>query len=158
VAQAITLIFVGEMGLKLLALSCQGYWADRWNALDGAIVTVSLCDLGLTLLGTKTNINFSFLRILRMLRVLRVLRLMRTWNELYRIIVTFGKVRCALSIPRRLGCPTLAVCSLLAGPVLTQMPIDRDSPPQAIAQMTNLFVLYALFIFIFSLFGMQVRP
>jgi hypothetical protein len=40
------------------------------------------------------------------------------------------RVRRSLSIPRPLGGP-LAVCSLLAGHLLTQRPMDRPSPPQA---------------------------
>jgi hypothetical protein len=41
------------------------------------------------------------------------------------------RVRRWLSIPRPLGCPlTVTGCLLLAGPPLTQRPMDRDSPPQ----------------------------
>ena len=94
IATVITLLFVAEMGLKLCALGCGGYWTDGWNQLDGTIVIVSLFDLGLTLaqalgvLGGGNSANMSFLRILRMLRLLRILRLMKSWRGLYNIVMT----------------------------------------------------------------------
>ena len=95
IATVITLLFVTEMGLKLCALGCGGYWADGWNQLDGTIVIVSLLDLGLTLAqalgilgGDANSANMSFLRILRMLRLLRIIRLMKAWRGLYNIVMT----------------------------------------------------------------------
>ena len=103
-ATVITLIFILEMGLKLLALGCAAYWADGWNRLDGTIVILSMIDLSLELWvalagssGSEAP-SLSFLRILRMLRVLRMLRLMRSWKGLYKIIITLVS-----SIPQARG-------------------------------------------------------
>jgi len=74
---AITLLFMAEMGLKLVGLGCAGYWRDGWNVLDGTIVIISFFDLALTIAFAGGGPNISFLRILRMLRMLRILRLMR---------------------------------------------------------------------------------
>eukprot|EP00965_Chrysotila_dentata_P062885 2083242-Pleurochrysis_carterae.AAC.1 len=80
----ITVIFICEMVLKLLALGCHGYWSDGWNRLDGTIVLVSTVELALAFSTAGSGVNLSFLRILRMLRVMRVLRLMRQWHGLYK--------------------------------------------------------------------------
>ena len=87
----ITIIFIVEMGIKLIGLGCVGYWSDSWNLLDGTIVSVSIVELLLNAMNSGTGMKVSFLRILRMLRVLRVMRLMRTWKGLYNIVTTFGR-------------------------------------------------------------------
>ena len=92
----ITVLFMVEMTMKLIALGCGGYWKDDWNKLDGIIVLLSALDLGLTLFssgggGANEGGRFSFVRMLRILRLLRVLRLMRSWKELYRIVHVFVK-------------------------------------------------------------------
>ena len=84
----ITWIFIGEMGLKLYGLGCEGYWRDGWNRLDGTIVSISIFEMVLSALFADSGMNLSFLRILRMLRVARMLRLMRSWKGLYKIIST----------------------------------------------------------------------
>ena len=86
----VTLIFIGEMGLKISALGWGGYWADTWNKLDGSIVIVSIVELSIsTLLGDL--IDVTFLRAFRMLRVLRMARLLRQWKSLYQIVMTLVK-------------------------------------------------------------------
>jgi hypothetical protein len=37
-ATVISLLFIVEMGVKLVGLGCKGYWSDGWNKLDGTIV------------------------------------------------------------------------------------------------------------------------
>ena len=116
----ITLAFIGEMGLKIVGLGWGGYWADRWNVLDGTIVSLSIGELLITdilsFLENGSVPNLSFLRILRMLRVMRMLRLMKSWKGLYRILSTFLR---------------------------------------ALMQISNLFVLMFLIMWIFALIGMQ---
>lgn len=41
----ITWVFVWEMGLKLIAMGCVGYWSDGWNQLDGMVVLISIVDM-----------------------------------------------------------------------------------------------------------------
>ena len=94
---ALTLLFLAEMCVKLLGLGCAGYWADRWNALDGSIVVISMVEMIATLLAAAGDVHLGFLRMLRMLRVLRVLRLMRSWTGLYRIVSSFLKALPQLS-------------------------------------------------------------
>lgn len=88
--------FVLEMVLKLGGFGCAGYWADKWNTLDGTLVLLSLPDIAASFLAARSDgVNLSYLRILRvlrMLRVLRILRLMRSWRGLYVIISTFLRV------------------------------------------------------------------
>ena len=81
----ISLLFIIEMGIKLAGLGWDGYWSDKWNALDGTIVSLSIIEMVLTVF----SMNISFLRVLRMLRVVRMLRLMRTWKGLYKVVTTF---------------------------------------------------------------------
>jgi hypothetical protein len=49
----VTILFMIEMGLKLLGLGCSGYWADGWNQLDGTIVIASAFDLGSALFASE---------------------------------------------------------------------------------------------------------
>ena len=35
-------VFILEMGLKLLGMGWLPYWADKWNQLDGTIVSMPL--------------------------------------------------------------------------------------------------------------------
>ena len=86
---AITWAFIVEMLLKLVGLGCWAYWSDKWNALDGTIVLLSIFELVLTALSQGTGVKLSFLRMLRMLRILRLLKLMRSWRGLYKIVTTF---------------------------------------------------------------------
>ena len=92
-ASIITWIFIVEMAIKLRGLGCTGYWADRWNVLDGSIVMMSIVEMIVTsILAGMGGVNLSYLRMLRMLRVMRILRLMRSWRGLYVIISTFVRV------------------------------------------------------------------
>lgn len=88
-SRTVTWIFIAEMGLKLLALGCADYWVDRWNALDGSIVSISMLEMVLDALFAGQGTQLSFLRTLRLLRVARVLRLMRSWRGLYEVIAVF---------------------------------------------------------------------
>ena len=90
----ITWAFVVEMGVKLVVLGWRTYWSDRWNALDGSIVSISLFEWVVeSIYGLSgawdSHIKLTFLRVLRILRVLRVMRLMRTWQGLYNVVMVF---------------------------------------------------------------------
>ena len=82
----ITYVFIVEMGLKLLGMGWMPYWSDTWNQLDGAIVTMSMVEIAITLLLADTGVNISFLR---MLRLLRLLRLLKAWPGLYHVVKSF---------------------------------------------------------------------
>ena len=89
--KVLTLAFAVEMGLKLCALGWGGYWGDRWNVLDGTIVTFSVVELAVevALASTGLPLQLSYLRMLRILRVMRMLRLMRKWRRLHMVISSF---------------------------------------------------------------------
>ena len=82
----ITYVFIVEMGLKLLGMGWRPYWSDPWNQLDGAIVSLSIVEIAITILLADTGVNISFLR---MLRLLRLLRLLRAWPGLYHVVKSF---------------------------------------------------------------------
>ncbi|KAM9819743.1 voltage-dependent T-type calcium channel subunit alpha-1H-like isoform 1-T1 [Syngnathus typhle] len=72
-----TLIFVGEMMIKVVALGvCFGegvYLQSSWNILDGVLVAVSLADILASAVAGGNRI-LGILRVLRLLRTLRPLR------------------------------------------------------------------------------------
>ena len=90
-----TLIFILEMGVKLVAFGWHGYWASRWNVLDGTIAIVSALDfvlmLSLSFQWSTGYANPTFLRFFRMVRVLRMLRILKVWNGLYQIVMTLAR-------------------------------------------------------------------
>ena len=93
----ITYIFILEMALKLLALGCSDYWSNKWNALDGTIVSLSIFELIALLIAENYGVhpsfngeappNFAFLRVFRMMRVVRMLRLMKSWKGLHQVVI-----------------------------------------------------------------------
>ena len=122
---AITWAFIGEMGLKLYAFGWSSYWADRWNALDGTIVSISIVEIVLTTLLASSRLNLSFLRILRMLRVLRVLRLMRSWKGLYKVVITFIK-----AIPQMTNLFILMLIFIITLSLLGMQVAQQPCPPR----------------------------
>ena len=71
-SEFITWVFIVEMFLKLVGMGCYKYWSDRWNTLDGIIVSLSIGEMLITVLLADTGVNISFLRMLRLLRLLRL--------------------------------------------------------------------------------------
>ena len=57
-----------------------------FHMLDGIIVSLSICEMMITVLLADTGLNISFLR---MLRLLRLLRLLKAWKGLFRIVMAF---------------------------------------------------------------------
>ena len=72
-----------------LSPMCPG---DRWNALDGCIVVMSLAEFLAEAISRSSGFNISFLRVLRLVRLLRVIRLMKTWKGLFKVVSTVLKV------------------------------------------------------------------
>ncbi|XP_051558225.1 voltage-dependent T-type calcium channel subunit alpha-1H [Myxocyprinus asiaticus] len=74
-----TLVFVIEAVLKLVAFGFRGFFKERWNQLDLAIVLLSI--MGITLeeidLNASLPINPTIIRIMRVLRIARVLKLLK---------------------------------------------------------------------------------
>merc|ERR1719326_2375432 len=66
-----SLIFVGEMVIKLAALHCN-YFKEGWNCFDFFLVAVSIVGSG-----GQSGFNPTILRVLRIFRVARLLRLVR---------------------------------------------------------------------------------
>ena len=122
-ASVITWVFIVEMFLKLCGLGCSRYWGDGWNQLDGCIVIMSIVEMLVTILLAGSGVNMSFLRTLRMLRLVRMLRLMKSWKELYKIVMTFGKALPQLANIFVLMFLILVIFSLL-GMQVSHLPIS----------------------------------
>jgi hypothetical protein len=60
------------------------YWRDKWNALDGVLVTVSLIDLVASRVGD--GVQLTFLRVLRLQRALRMLRMIRSFAGIHKVV------------------------------------------------------------------------
>ena len=69
VNQLFTLIFTGEMCVKIAGFGFEQYWIDAWNKFDFVVVMGSWLDLIVTLLDIKF-INASLFRIIRIARVI----------------------------------------------------------------------------------------
>jgi hypothetical protein len=81
-----TIIFIVEMGLKLLGLGVRGYCSDAMNYVDGFVVILSLVEL-IFLEGSSSAVSaFRTIRIFRTFRVLRVARLFRYLKQMAKIL------------------------------------------------------------------------
>ena len=81
-----TIIFIIEMGLKLIGKGVTGYCRDKMNYIDGAVVVLSLVEL-IFLEGSSSAVSaFRTIRIFRTFRVLRVARLFRHLKSMNEII------------------------------------------------------------------------
>lgn len=73
-----TIIFIIEMGLKIIAMGIADYLRDKMNAFDAIIVILSIIELIFLGEGGGSAISaFRTVRIFRLFRVLRVTKLMR---------------------------------------------------------------------------------
>ncbi len=84
-----SLIFVGEMVIKLAALHCN-YFKEGWNCFDFFLVAVSIVDLILEIVGSggQSGFNPTILRVLRIFRVARLLRLVRQAKGIRLLLTT----------------------------------------------------------------------
>ena len=72
-----TIIFVVEMGLKLIGLGFVVYFNDSMNYLDAGVVILSLVELIFLSDQSSAASAFRTIRIFRTFRVMRVARLFR---------------------------------------------------------------------------------
>lgn len=153
-ANSISILFMLEMSLKLYGLGCNGYWSDKWNALDGTIVLISAMEMILEIVASSSGIKLSFLRMLRLLRVLRVLRLMRSWHGLYRVISCFVQALPQLFNMFVLMSLTMLIFSLMGmqvGPAIQSSPLS--SSPLTLTSRPHLLTLPHSFLSLFALGG-----
>ena len=75
-ADALTCLFVVEMILKLCALGCGGYWADRWNAFDGTVTLLAASEVVFPPHWSSGG-TVSYLRVARLVRLFRILDVVR---------------------------------------------------------------------------------
>jgi len=76
-----TVVFCVEMVFKLIGLGPRKYSRDKINYLDGAVVILSLIELGFFREGSSLT-AFRTVRVFRTFRVLRVTRLLRTLHSM----------------------------------------------------------------------------
>ena len=88
-----TYIFIGEMTAKLLAIGPAKYLAVKMNWLDGGVVTLSLVEILMNLIGGGGgNLSaFRTVRVLRTFRVLRIARLLRALQSMKVIIAVIAR-------------------------------------------------------------------
>ena len=80
-----TIIFIAEMGLKIIGLGPIAYLQDKMNYLDGMVVLLSIFELAF-LSGGGALSAFRAVRIMRTFRVLRVARLLKSMQSMQTII------------------------------------------------------------------------
>ena len=91
-SKTLSLLFIGEFGLKIVGLGCRRYWQNKWNCLDGTLVLISIGELMLENVAGDTLLSPKFtstLRLLRVIRVMRAMRVIRQWPTMYRNVVAF---------------------------------------------------------------------
>uniref|UniRef100_H3AX65 Sodium channel protein n=1 Tax=Latimeria chalumnae TaxID=7897 RepID=H3AX65_LATCH len=88
--KVLTVIFIAEAVLKILALNPVPYIKNPWNAFDFIIVCLSILDLGLSAIDIA-SFDLSIMRSLRMLRIFKLAKNWRTLNVLITII--FGSLK-----------------------------------------------------------------
>jgi len=85
-----TWIFIGEMGLKLIAIGPKKYSANVMNLLDGAVVLLSIVEILMEAIGGGgggANLQaFRTVRVFRTFRVLRVTRVLRALKSMAMVI------------------------------------------------------------------------
>ena len=105
-----TVIFTGEMIIKMVGLSPRGYWKDSFNKFDFTIVMFSLLDIITTSLGLA---GISGLSVLRTFRLLRVLRLAKSWESLQQLLITIMASLLDVSVAAALAALMMFIFTLL---------------------------------------------
>jgi hypothetical protein len=127
-----TVLFQGALANAFASFVGNYPWYLTFNTLDETLPLAPTGDLALKLcraaaLGISAACVSDCLS--NSIRVLKTTRQTSATTLSYQ-----DAVRRWLSIPRPLGCPlslSLSLCWLLASPLLTERPVDRDAPPQA---------------------------
>lgn len=83
---AFTVIFIIEMGLKIIGLGILNYCRDKMNIFDAVVSIIGLIEM-LFISGSGSTLSaFRAIRILRIFRVVRVVRLFRYLQSMTHII------------------------------------------------------------------------
>ena len=88
-----TYIFIGEMSSKLIAIGPSKYLKDKMNWLDGGVVSLSIIEILMTVIGGGGgNLSaFRTVRVFRTFRVLRVARLLRALKSMQVILAVIQR-------------------------------------------------------------------
>ena len=87
----LTLIFIGEMTLKIIGPGLKSYCKDLFNVFDAMIVCISIVELILEGSQGADGNGSSGLSALRTFRLFRVLKLARSWGSLRQLLTTIAK-------------------------------------------------------------------
>lgn len=150
----LTVLFALEMVLKHVAVGCKRYWDDSFNTFDGVIVIVSVVEiLVVAITGANAGGGVSALRALRLLRVLKVRGASCAIRErgLFLVMIT----RCLACCPAFLHRGHFFGLQLARSwESLNEILAAMGSSLRKIAPFS---IILLLFMFIYSLLGMQVR-
>ena len=83
----LTMIFVGEMVLKMFGFGLKDYFRDKFNCFDAFIVSTSIMELAMATEPGDGG-SFSVLRTLRLLRILRSFKLVKGMDTLKKMMAT----------------------------------------------------------------------
>ena len=84
-----TAIFIFEAIIKIIGVGVLNYWRDGWNKFDAFVVTSSLVDILVTILGSSLSflrIGPQLIRVVRVLRVTRLFKLVRKLKGIQKIL------------------------------------------------------------------------
>uniref|UniRef100_A0A8C2L4M9 Voltage-dependent L-type calcium channel subunit alpha n=1 Tax=Cyprinus carpio TaxID=7962 RepID=A0A8C2L4M9_CYPCA len=86
-----TVLFTGEMIVKLIAFKAKGYFGDPWNVFDFIIVVGSIVDVVLSEVDAENvRVSITFFRLFRVLRLIKLLNLNNiTTIIMYLFILSF---------------------------------------------------------------------
>ena len=86
---SITIIFIVEACLKVVAMGLGGYFYSGWNKLDFFVVLTSIFDIWLEFSNeSEYKISTEITRVLRVLKVARLLRLIKSYPGLQKLFLT----------------------------------------------------------------------
>uniref|UniRef100_A0A672LRP0 Voltage-dependent L-type calcium channel subunit alpha n=1 Tax=Sinocyclocheilus grahami TaxID=75366 RepID=A0A672LRP0_SINGR len=85
-----TVLFTGEMIVKLIAFKAKGYFGDPWNVFDFVIVVGSIVDVVLSEVDDAENVRVS-ITFFRLFRVLRLIKLLNRSEGIRNLLWTFIK-------------------------------------------------------------------
>ena len=84
-----TAVFISELITKVIAVGFKNYWRDGWNKFDAFVVTSSLIDILVSILGNSLSflrIGPQLIRVIRVLRVTRLFKLIRKLKGIQKIL------------------------------------------------------------------------
>jgi len=87
----LTIIFIGEMVLKIVGLGLREYLADAFNRFDAVIVIGSIVEMALlppSFIKARDSSGGGALSALRSFRLFRLFKLARSWKSLHHLLAT----------------------------------------------------------------------